>query len=101
MQNHIPIPYEALDSIAEKYAIVKLAFFGSILREDFRPDSDIDMLVEFTPDSHMDLFRYAELIDVLTELFGRQVDLHTYRSLSRHIRDKVLANSEGFYERKG
>jgi hypothetical protein len=76
-----------------------LSLFGSVLRDDFGPESDIDVLVEFEPEHVPGLFRLAgmefELADILGG--GRKVDMNTPRSLSRYFRDKVLAEAQVQY----
>lgn len=77
--------------------IQRLALFGSILREDFLPTSDIDVLVEFKPGTRVGL-RFFELQDKLSRLFGRTVDLHTPAFLSKKFRDEVLSLAAVQYE---
>ena len=89
----IPIPYDRIAQFCQHNHILKLSLFGSVLRSDFRPESDIDILVEFesgkTPG-----FRIVTLQEELSELFGgRTVDLRTPNELSRYIRDRVLAEA--------
>jgi len=88
------------DKIAEfcrKNHIKKLALFGSILREDFRPESDIDMLVEFEPGHRIGLITLAGLELELSEILGRKVDLRTAAELSRYFRDEVVQTAEVQY----
>ncbi len=80
-----------------KHHIRKLAFFGSVLRDDFRPDSDVDVLVEFEPDAPVGLIRFAGIERELSELLGRKVDLNTAGFLSRYFRDEVLKEAEVQY----
>ena len=77
--------------------IRRLALFGSILRDDFGPQSDIDVLVEFEPETHVGL-RFFALQDELTRLFGRTVDLHTPGFLGKQFRDRVLQEASVQYE---
>lgn len=77
--------------------IRKLAFFGSVLRDDFRPDSDIDVLVEFEPGHSPGLLKMAGFELELSELFGRKVDLRTPAELSKYFRDEVLQHCEVRY----
>ena len=79
-----------------KNHIRKLALFGSILRDDFREDSDIDVLVEFEP-GHVPGLGFIRLQRQLSELFERQVDLNTPQFLSRYFRDQVLREAEVLY----
>src|SRR3989337_1617916 len=88
------------DKIAElcrSYHIRKLALFGSVLREDFGPDSDVDVLVEFEPGRTVGLLRMAGLELELSEILGRKVDLRTPPELSRYFRDEVMQSSEVQY----
>ena len=82
----------------ERHHIRKLSLFGSVLRKDFRPDSDIDVLVEFEPEHVPGFFRLLDLEEELSKLFGgRRVDLRTPEDLSRYFRDEVVANAEVWY----
>lgn len=87
-----------LEKICQRYHVRRLALFGSALGEDFGPDSDIDMLVEFEP-SHTPGFAFVRLQRELSQAMGRQVDLHTYDSLSPYFRDEILEQSQTVYER--
>ncbi len=77
--------------------IRKLSLFGSILRDDFRPESDIDVLVEFEPDTRVGLFRLTGMEIELSELVGHNVDLNTPGFLSPYFRDRVLAEARPQY----
>jgi predicted nucleotidyltransferase len=89
------------DEIAEfccRHHIRKLAFFGSILRSDFRPDSDVDVLVEFEKGHVPGLFQLASMERELSGLLeNRKVDLRTPQDLSQYFRDEVLASAEVQY----
>jgi predicted nucleotidyltransferase len=87
---------QALATFCERNHIRRLAFFGSVLGSDFRPDSDVDILVEFEP-GHVPGFAFAGLQDELSRMIGRSVDLHTPGSLSRHFRDRVLHEAQVRY----
>jgi predicted nucleotidyltransferase len=76
--------------------IFRLALFGSILRDDFRPDSDVDVLIEFEAD-HVPGLRFFTLERELSELLGRKVDLNTPNFLSPYFRSSVLAEAEVQY----
>ncbi len=79
------------------HRIRKLALFGSVLRSDFDPDSDVDVLIELEPGVRMG-FAFFGLPDELSPLFGgRRVDLGTFRSLSPHVRDRVLSEAVTVY----
>jgi len=72
---HTEIPIKAIADFCRRWQITELALFGSVLRDDFRPDSDIDVLVTFDPDSHWSLFDFVRMQRELTAIFGRDVDL--------------------------
>ncbi|MEK7398816.1 MAG: nucleotidyltransferase family protein [Candidatus Poribacteria bacterium] len=77
--------------------IRKLSLFGSVLRDDFKPDSDIDVLVEFETDHTPGFFRLFDMEDELSAMFGRKVDLRTPEDLSKYFRDEVVAKAEVHY----
>lgn len=98
------MPPIASDSVqlarfCRRHHIRRLAFFGSVLRDDFRPDSDVDVLVEFEP-GHTPGLAFFDMQTELSELLGRKVDLNTPQSLSRYFRDEVLAGAEIAYEQE-
>ena len=91
---------ERIAQFCRKHHIRRLALFGSVLREDFSPDSDVDVLVEFDPDYVPGLFRLAHMERELSDAFdGRKVDLRTAEDLSRYFREDVLAEAEVQYAR--
>ena len=71
--------------------------FGSVLRDDFGPESDVDVLVEFEPGARVGLIRLAGMEIELSEMIGREVDMRTAEDLSRYSRDEVLAEAEVQY----
>ena len=76
LQNlQINLPYEAIADFCRRWKILRLEVFGSVLRDDFRPDSDLDFLVSFAPDSNWSLFDLVRAEDDLSEIVGRKVDL--------------------------
>ena len=91
------IPKETLLTFCRKHHIRKLALFGSVLREDFGPESDIDVLVEFHPGHPVGLIRLARIERELSQLAGRKVDLRSPGDLSRYFRDEVLRSAEVQY----
>jgi hypothetical protein len=96
--SRIPVDRDALARFCQANHIRKLALFGSVLREDFGPDSDVDVLVEFEPDAPVTLFDIARMERELSPLFaGRRVDLRTAEDLSRHFRDQVVATAQVQY----
>ena len=85
-------------SFCRQHHIKKLSFFGSVLRDDNRADSDLDLLVEFKPGHVPGFFGIAHLERELAELFGvTEMDLRTPEDLSRYFRDEVLASAEVQY----
>ena len=92
------VSQEALERLCRRYRVRRLALFGSVLREDFGAESDLDVLAEFEP-GHTPGLAFVRLQRELSELMGARVDLHTYKSLSRYFRDEVLEDSQPLYER--
>lgn len=82
-----------IETFCRRHHIRRLALFGSVLRADFGPESDIDVLVEFEP-GRVPGLAFFRIQDELSQLFGRQVDLHTAKSLSRYFREDVQASAE-------
>ncbi len=95
--SRIAIPPYELANFCRRHHIQRLALFGSVLREDFRPDSDVDVLVEFAPDAPVGLIRMAGIEEELSQLLGRKADLRTAAELSRYFRDEVLKTAEVQY----
>ena len=79
----IAVPRDRLADLCRRWKIAELSFFGSVLREDFRPDSDVDVLVTFAPDAAWSLFDHVAMKDELAELLGRNVDLVSRRAIER------------------
>lgn len=95
VQRHgIEIDTEALAQLCKRYYVLELSLFGSVLRDDFRDDSDVDVLVEFEPEAPIGLFQYSDLRFELAELFGREVDLVEKPGLKPIVRDGVLSSAE-------
>jgi len=90
----IEIPKDAIAEFCRRNRIRRLSLFGSILRDDFRPDSDVDFLVEFEPGQVPSLFGIAGMENELSELIGRKADLRTAEDLSRYFREKVVNGAE-------
>ncbi|MBE3096498.1 MAG: nucleotidyltransferase family protein [Planctomycetes bacterium] len=97
-QAHIDVPKERIAEFCRRNHIRRLALFGSVLRDDFGPDSDVDVLVEFEPDARVGLLRLAGMEIELGDLLGHKVDLNTPGFLSRYFRDQVLAEAEVQYD---
>ncbi|MHB9130996.1 MAG: nucleotidyltransferase family protein [Armatimonadota bacterium] len=97
MSPHISIDSARIADFCRKNHIVKLALFGSVLRDDFRQDSDIDVLVWFAPGQRVTLFDMVDMEEELSQLLGRKVDLRTPEDLSRYFREQVVAQAEVQY----
>ncbi|MCH8844770.1 MAG: nucleotidyltransferase family protein [SAR324 cluster bacterium] len=95
---NISVDQEAVAQFCRSHHIRKLSLFGSVLRDDFGPESDVDLLVEFDPGKVPGLIRLSGMELDLSPLFGgRKVDLRTAEDLSRYFRDQVVATAEGVY----
>src|SRR6266542_2397325 len=92
----IDVPRERVADFCRRHHIRRLAFFGSVLRDDFTPESDVDVLVEFEPDKEPG-FAFFRMQDELSTMLGRRVDLNTPNSLSKYFGDEVLAEAEDLY----
>lgn len=98
MNKNLSLPREQIAAFCQKHGIRRFAIFGSALREDFRPDSDVDVLVEFEPDRIPTLLKIAAMERELSQIFGgRKVDLRTPEDLSRYFREQVLQEAEVQY----
>jgi predicted nucleotidyltransferase len=93
----IPVDHAKIAEFCRKHHISRLAFFGSVLRDDFRPDSDVDVLVEFEPE-HTPGLAFFAMEEELSEILGRKVDLNTPNFLSPYFRAQVEAEAEAQYE---
>ena len=87
---------QRLAEFCQRHRIRRLALFGSVLRDDFGPHSDVDVLVEFEPGVRTG-FRFFAIQDELSEIIGRPVDLNTPECLSKYFRDRVLDEAEVQY----
>lgn len=97
MPAHLSFDREAIAAFCRRHHIHRLALFGSVLRDDFRPDSDVDVLVEFEP-GHVPGLRFIGIERELSGLLdGRRVDLVTAKILNHRIRDQVLKSSQPLY----
>lgn len=95
LESNITVPQAELDEFCRRHHIRKLAFFGSVLRDDFRPnESDIDVLVWFDREQRIGYFKLIGMEAELSRMLGRKVDLRTPEELSRFFRDEVVENAE-------
>jgi predicted nucleotidyltransferase len=92
----VNIPTERVADFCRRHHIRRLALFGSVLRDDFRADSDVDVLVEFEA-GHTPGLAFFTMEQELSEILGRQVDLNILKSLSKYFRDEVLGHAEVLY----
>ncbi len=94
----IDIPKGHIADFCQRHHICRLSLFGSILRNDFNPESDVDVLVEFERGTRVGLIRLARLELELGEILGRKVDLNTPGFLSKYYREQILAEAEVQYD---
>jgi predicted nucleotidyltransferase len=97
MSIKIDIPHEKLRDFCRENHIRRLALFGSVLRDDFGPESDVDVLVEFEPEARIGL-RFFSIEEQLATLLGRNIDLNTPGFLSKYFRDEVMSEAEVLYD---
>src|SRR5437762_11690116 len=93
----IEIPEERLADFCRRHGVKQLSLFGSILRNDFGPESDVDVLVEFLPGRTPGMFGLVRMQMELSQTIGRTVDLRTPHDLSRYFRDQVLSEARVQY----
>lgn len=98
MVARIPLPTDEIAAFCRRHHIQRLALFGSVLRADFRPDSDVDVLVQFEPGKTPG-WEFFEMQSELSRILGRTVDLNTAGFLSPYFRERVIAEAETVYER--
>ncbi len=96
MNAHIQIPRDEIARFCRRNHIRRMALFGSVIRDDFTPESDVDILVEFAP-GRTPGFAFFDMERDLSEIIGRKVDLNTPADLSKYFRQQVLAEAERIY----
>ncbi len=95
---HISIDRQKIADFCRKWRIAEFSFFGSVLREDFRPDSDVDVLVKLQPDHGLSLYDWVDMIDELKSMFGRDVDLVEKTTIRNPFRrHHILKSHEVIY----
>lgn len=95
------VHFREIETICKQYQVQKMAFFGSVIREDFNEQSDIDILVNFLPEAEVDYIDFYDLQHDLSELFQRPVDLIPEAGLVQQVlREQVLDIQQVFYETK-
>lgn len=98
MSPKVAIDYDRIADFCRCWKIAEFALFGSVLREDFDPErSDVDVLIELASDSTVDLVDVVEMIDELSKLFGRRVDLVTKSALKPRMRQSILESAQVLY----
>lgn len=97
LSSGLTLPAEKISEICRKYQVRELSVFGSAARGDMRPDSDIDLLVEFEPDARIGLFEFAGMEEELAALVGRKVDLVSKLGLKPRVRPFVLRDAIVLY----
>ncbi|MBM3215506.1 nucleotidyltransferase family protein [Candidatus Poribacteria bacterium] len=93
MDAAIDLPMAEIEAFCRRHRIRRLALFGSVIRDDFTPDSDVDVLVEFEPGARVGL-AFFSMQRELSEILGRNVDLNTPGFLSKYFRDEVLREAQ-------
>ena len=101
MRTEIPVPVERLSEYCRRWKVAELRVFGSALREDFRPDSDLDLLVRFMPDADWSLMDHVAMEEELSGIVGRKVDLVSERAIERSsnwiLRKAILESAEPYF----
>jgi len=101
MSPRLPIDSDKLREFCTRWKITELALFGSVVRDDFGPDSDVDVLVSFAPEARWTLLDHVRMRDELADIFGRGVDLVTRRSIERSAnylrRRDILGSAQVVY----
>ena len=96
MRARITLDQEKIAEFCQRWKITEFALFGSVLRDDFRPDSDVDVLATFASDADWSLFDHVDMQEELSDLLGRKVDLVSRRAIERSdnwIRRKAILNT--------
>ena len=98
---HVDVTLEQITAFCQKWHIVQFELFGSVLREDFRPDSDVDVLVTFAPGMGGTLYNLVDMEDELKTVFGREVDLIQRKTVEQNpnfiTRNNILRSVERVY----
>ena len=100
MSPRLPIPRDAIAAFCRKHGIRKFSLFGSVLRDDFGPDSDVDVAAEFRPEARFGLFELVDMQDELTAIVGRKAELFEFRALRPWMQEEVARSMEVLFESK-
>ena len=98
MSARIEIPYDEIAEFCQRWRVHKLSLFGSVIRDDFTPRSDVDVLVEFAPGKTPGLKYFWDMPNELSQILGREVDINTEQELSKYFRQEVLDEAEVIYD---
>jgi len=99
MPAQIAVDREHVAALCRRHGIRKLSLFGSVLRDDFRPDSDVDLLVTWKPDARRNMFHLARIEEDFSRLFdGRKIDLVSEAYVYHRLRDRILSSAEVVYD---
>jgi hypothetical protein len=93
----IVIPEDEIAEICRRHQVRELSLFGSAVRGEMRPDSDLDLLVDYFPDARPSLFDLIGMMSELSDLWGRKVDLGVKRALKPRYRDRILSEAQVIY----
>jgi predicted nucleotidyltransferase len=93
----IDLPAEKLADVCRRYGVKELSAFGSVLRHDFRPDSDVDLLIDLPADHGLDLVDYINLQEEFAAILGRRVDLVDKQGLKPALRQPILNSAQVIY----
>ena len=100
MSPRLPIPRDRIAAFCRKHGIQKFSLFGSVLRDDFGPQSDVDVVAEFRPEARFGLFELVDMQDELTAIVGRKAEIFEFRALRPWMQEEVARSMEVFYESK-
>jgi len=94
----IPLPLNEIEAFCRRWKVAELSLFGSVLRDDFGPESDVDVLISFQKDAGWSLYEWVDMQEELRKLFGRDVDLVSMRGLRNPFRrQRILSTREVIY----
>lgn len=97
MLANLHIDESLIADFCQRYHLRRLSFFGSVLRDDFTPDSDVDVLVEYSPEHVPGFIALAGMEEELSAILGRKADIRSVGDLSRHFRDEVVREARDQY----
>ena len=105
MNSRLDIPMDLVAEFCRRSRIRRMALFGSVLRDDFAPDSDVDVLVEFEPDTRVGYFKLGRIENELGEILGRKAHMLTFKGVESSpnwlYREEILSSTETIFEQAG